>query len=28
MVGVGMVASYVPARTASSVSPMESLRSD
>jgi putative ABC transport system permease protein len=28
MVGVGMLASYVPARRASSVSPMESLRSD
>ncbi len=28
MVGVGMVASYVPARRASSVNPIESLRSD
>ena len=28
MVGVGMVASYVPAHRASSVNPIESLRSD
>jgi len=28
MVGVGIVASYVPARRASSVNPIESLRSD
>ncbi|MGH7711466.1 MAG: FtsX-like permease family protein, partial [Gemmatimonadaceae bacterium] len=28
MVGVGMVASYVPARRASGVNPIESLRSD
>jgi ABC-type antimicrobial peptide transport system permease subunit len=28
MVGVGMVASYVPARRASRVNPIESLRSD
>jgi putative ABC transport system permease protein len=28
MIGVGMVASYVPAHRASSVNPIESLRSD
>jgi ABC-type antimicrobial peptide transport system permease subunit len=28
MLGVGMLASYMPARRASSVNPIESLRSD
>ena len=28
MVGIGMLASYVPARRASAVDPIESLRSD
>jgi ABC-type antimicrobial peptide transport system permease subunit len=28
MIGIGMLASYVPARRASSVDPIESLRND
>jgi ABC-type antimicrobial peptide transport system permease subunit len=28
MLGIGMVASYLPARRASSVDPLESMRSD